>query len=70
MCFFQYFILYSRYSNFIYELMFLMYLAFEVLFLFTFIMYWECHCFIDVGVNTSKRGYQLIACRAWEYIHT
>jgi len=30
----------------------------------------ECHCFIDVGLNTSTRQYKDIACRLWDYIHT
>ena len=34
--------------------------------LFTSSMYWECHCFIYVGVSTSTRRYQDIACRAWD----
>jgi len=51
--------------------MFRMYLVIDFfLFLFTFIMCLEFHCFIYVDVTTSTRKYEDIACRSWEYIHT
>jgi len=63
MCFFIYFIVYWSYSNFIYELMFLMYLVINFFFIsLTFIMYLQCHRFM--GVNTSTRKYDDIACRS------
>jgi len=42
----------------------------ENLFIFAYIMDWECHCFIHVGLNTSTLTYEDIACRLWSYIHT
>ena len=67
----MYFIVYSSYSNFMYEFMFLMYLVYWIFgFFITFITYLEFHCFIYVGVNTSTLNYEDIACRSWEYIHT
>ena len=45
-----------------------MYLVIE--FFFTFIMCLDFHCFIYVGVTTSTRKYEDIACRSWEYIRT
>jgi len=46
-------------------------LCVEFLFPFAFIMYFECHCFMYVGVNTSTRKYLDIACGSWrQYIHT
>jgi len=70
MCFFIYDIVYSSYSNSVYEFMFLMYLVIEFFVYFTFITYLQCHCFMYVGVNTSTHKYEDIACRSWEYIHT
>ena len=48
-----------------------MFVCFEFLFLFTFIMCFECYCSIYVGVDTSTRRYEDsdIAWRSWEYIH-